>query len=272
MVHDGSDYLNYASMKNVLDNLIHRLEIPDCIVAFTDSPDRLREYANDAAHAKFLTEELVPDLERRLPLIGRPHARALMGASFGGVAALSTAFRYPGFWGRLLLQSGSFGADATARVERLLAAYAFALLGNASGRVLTTTSYAIGDTRTPARYAVYRVVASTAFALILMQWLDALGVVLGAVIAAWVETIALGWKLRTQIGGLGLEKVPVTRALLLGAISIAPALAAKHGMPEEIVTSLVGSIGVLAVFGAAFALAAPALGIFDLRSLLRRRR
>jgi len=108
IVHDGSDYLRYADMKNVLDNLIHRLEIPDCIVVFTDSPDRLREYANDANHAKFLTEELVPDLERRLPLIGRPHARALIGASFGGVAALSTAFRYPGFWGRLLLQSGSF--------------------------------------------------------------------------------------------------------------------------------------------------------------------
>jgi enterochelin esterase family protein len=31
-----------------------------------------------------------------------------MGASFGGVAALSTACRYPGFWGRLVLQSGSF--------------------------------------------------------------------------------------------------------------------------------------------------------------------
>ena len=31
-----------------------------------------------------------------------------MGASFGAVASLSTAAAYPGFWGRLLLQSGSF--------------------------------------------------------------------------------------------------------------------------------------------------------------------
>ena len=31
-----------------------------------------------------------------------------MGASFGAVAAFSTAARYPGTWGRLLLQSGSF--------------------------------------------------------------------------------------------------------------------------------------------------------------------
>lgn len=108
VVHDGSDYMNFAKMKVVLDNLIHRLEIPDMIVAFTDSPDRLREYANDAGHAKFLTEELLPDLTRRLPIVDRPQGRCLMGASFGAVAAFSTAWRYPGVWGRLLLQSGSF--------------------------------------------------------------------------------------------------------------------------------------------------------------------
>ena len=31
-----------------------------------------------------------------------------MGASFGAVAALSAAYRYPGVYGSLLLQSGSF--------------------------------------------------------------------------------------------------------------------------------------------------------------------
>lgn len=108
VVHDGRDYLRYASMKVILDNLIHRLEIPSLIAVFVDSPDRLREYADDPAHAKFLSEELVPDLERRLPLVAEPRGRCLMGASFGGVASLSAAYRYPGFWGRLLLQSGSF--------------------------------------------------------------------------------------------------------------------------------------------------------------------
>jgi enterochelin esterase-like enzyme len=108
VVHDGSDYLKYSGMKAVLDNLIHRLEIPDVVVAFTDSPARLQEYANDARHARYITEELVPHLAGRFPLVDRPSARCLMGASFGAVAALSTAHRYPGFWGRLLLQSGSF--------------------------------------------------------------------------------------------------------------------------------------------------------------------
>lgn len=108
VVHDGHDYLRYAAMATVLDNLIHRLEIPGLIVAFTSSPDRLREYANDERHAAFIAEDLVPFLERRFPLEGRPQGRCLMGASFGAVASLSTAWRYRGMFGRLLLQSGSF--------------------------------------------------------------------------------------------------------------------------------------------------------------------
>ena len=108
LVHDGHDYLRYASMGAVLDNLIDRLELADVIVVFTSSPDRLREYADDERHARFLTEELVPYVERLFPIDSQPQARCLMGASFGAVAALSTAFRYPGFYGRLLLQSGSF--------------------------------------------------------------------------------------------------------------------------------------------------------------------
>ena len=108
VVHDGHDYLHYASLGAVLDNLIARLEIPDMVVALTSSPDRLREYANDDRHARFLSEDLVPYLERKFPLDAQPKARCLMGASFGAVASLSAAWRRPGFYGRLLLQSGSF--------------------------------------------------------------------------------------------------------------------------------------------------------------------
>lgn len=109
VVHDGRDYLRFSEFKTVLDNLIHRLEIAPMIVALVDPVgNRLEEYADHEPHARFLTEELVPAMEQRFPLAGRPGARGLMGASFGAVAALSTACRYPGFYGRLLLQSGSF--------------------------------------------------------------------------------------------------------------------------------------------------------------------
>jgi len=108
IVHDGGDYLGYAAAKTVLDNLIHRLDVAELVAAFVYPGDRLAEYANSAAHARFLTAELLPRLEAELPLSGTPAARCLMGASFGAVASLATAFRHPDVYGSLLVQSGSF--------------------------------------------------------------------------------------------------------------------------------------------------------------------
>jgi enterochelin esterase-like enzyme len=108
IVHDGGDYLRYAAAQTVLDNLIHRLDMAETVAAFTYPGDRLTEYANSAAHARYLTAELVPRLEAEFPLAAAPADRCLMGASFGAVASLSAAYRYPGVYGSLLLQSGSF--------------------------------------------------------------------------------------------------------------------------------------------------------------------
>jgi len=99
IVHDGGDYLRYADAKTVLDNLIHRLDVAELVVAFIYPGDRLAEYANSAAHARYLTAELLPRLEAELPLAGTPSGRCLMGSSFGAVASLSTAYRYPEVYG-----------------------------------------------------------------------------------------------------------------------------------------------------------------------------
>jgi enterochelin esterase family protein len=108
VVHDGEDYLRYAAMKTVLDNLIHRLDMAETVVAFIRPGNRLVEYANSAAHARFVRSELVPTLEAELPLAATSSARCLMGSSFGAIASLSTAVRHPGVFGSLLMQSGSF--------------------------------------------------------------------------------------------------------------------------------------------------------------------
>lgn len=108
VVHDGGDFLEYASMKTVLDNLIHRMDMAPVVVAFTHPGERLTEYPNSSSHARWITSELVPHVEEQFPLIAHPSGRALMGSSFGAIAALSTAVRYPETYGSLLLQSGSF--------------------------------------------------------------------------------------------------------------------------------------------------------------------
>jgi enterochelin esterase-like enzyme len=108
LVHDGPDFLQYAAAKTVLDNLIHRLDVEETVVAFLHPKDRLNEYANSSAHSRFLTSELVPRLETELPLMGKRSARCLLGSSFGAVASLAAAVRSPETYGSLVLMSGSF--------------------------------------------------------------------------------------------------------------------------------------------------------------------
>jgi enterochelin esterase-like enzyme len=108
VVHDGGDFLQYSAAKVVLDNLIHRGEIAPTIAAFLHPKDRLVEYANSAEHARFLTDELLPHLETEFPLVSNRTGRTLLGASFGAIAALSTAYASPSTYGSLVLMSGSF--------------------------------------------------------------------------------------------------------------------------------------------------------------------
>ena len=115
---DGEDYLRFASMKSVLDNLIHSYEIAPLIVVCTQSPDRMTEYAADQRTARFVAEELVPHVESRYPAYGRPKDRGIMGASLGAVAALHAAWKHPGFFGNLLLQSGSFAFTDIGRSQK----------------------------------------------------------------------------------------------------------------------------------------------------------
>ena len=118
IVHDGFDYLKFAALQTVLDNLIDALEIPPLIAALTQSPDRLKEYAGDDRHAEFVAKEIPKALADHYPLAEGPWARGLLGASFGGVASLHTAWRYPEVFGRLLLQSGSFVFSDIGRHQR----------------------------------------------------------------------------------------------------------------------------------------------------------
>ncbi len=203
--------------------------------------------------------------------------RARLGASLARIAVLTVpatlAFALlGGDLVALLLQSGSFDRQATARVEPLLSAYGFALLGNAAGRVLTTTAYALGDTKTPARFAVLRVFVSTALALVLMRPLGVLGVVLGAVIAGWVETCAMGFRLSRAIGGLGLEAVRAGRIAALGGLSVGAGVLVRAVLPATLRGTTIGAMLTLGTFGVAFVVCCPVLGLFDVRSLLRRAR
>jgi enterochelin esterase family protein len=108
ILHDGNDFLRYGALDVVLDNLIERLEIGSVVAVLCNPGDRLREYGADDRHATYLATELLPAVEAEVPLVKRSEARCVVGASFGAVATLHAAWRYPGVFGRLALMSGSF--------------------------------------------------------------------------------------------------------------------------------------------------------------------
>lgn len=226
--------------------------------------------------------ELARDTAEQDPEKRRAAMRDRIGQSLSRVTALSLpAGLALLLLGRelvaVLVQTGKFDRSATERVATLLAAYGVSLLPNAAGRVLITASYALGDTRTPVRYAIYRVVVSTLIALALMKPLGVLGVVLGAVTAGWVETIALALRLRKDIGGIGLHHIRLWPALAAGGLSCSAGLLVRFALPDSVATMTIATLPlgpalVLAAFGAVFAVAAPAFGLVRLGALLRRRR
>ncbi|MCP3974038.1 MAG: hypothetical protein GY720_06040 [bacterium] len=101
VVHDGSDYLNFAALGTVLDNLNTTTSVAALMV---NPDDRMVEYGADARHAEHLICEALPTAGEGVTIskvIG-------LGTSFGGVAALHAAWQYPGTFSALVLQSGSF--------------------------------------------------------------------------------------------------------------------------------------------------------------------
>lgn len=61
-------------------------------------------------YAEFLTSELMPWIEARFPVARGASQTGFGGSSYGAIAALYTAMRYPGRFGRLLLESPSLYA------------------------------------------------------------------------------------------------------------------------------------------------------------------
>jgi enterochelin esterase family protein len=118
IVQDGGDYRKFAGMRTVLDNLVGASEVAPMIVAFTSGVDRNREYGADPRQPDFLVNEVLPAICSRYPIVEGPEGRGLCGASFGGVTSLYTAWRYPGVFGKLLLQSGSFVFTDVGRHDR----------------------------------------------------------------------------------------------------------------------------------------------------------
>lgn len=124
VVQDGGAHLHRArwDMRIVLDNLIQQGAMPVTIGVFIDPgqvpaarpggpprDNRSCEYDSmDGRYARFLLEEILPEVERRYRLRPDGNSRAIMGGSSGGFCAFNAAWERPDRFQRVISMVGSF--------------------------------------------------------------------------------------------------------------------------------------------------------------------
>jgi enterochelin esterase-like enzyme/sugar lactone lactonase YvrE len=124
---DGHDYVKREGrwrVPVVFDNLIAGGTMPPTVAVFLDpghdpakdtpqSPwkNSNRSFEYDSLgdrYARFLLEEILPEVSKLQPLSDDPSLRAICGASSGGICAFTVAWERPDAFGKVLSTIGSF--------------------------------------------------------------------------------------------------------------------------------------------------------------------
>ncbi len=123
---DGHKYVNTEQeyrVPVVFDNLIHRHEMPVTIGVFVNpghageelpadpwrGSNRSAEYDSlGEQYARFLIDEILPEVAKKYALTSDPEARAIAGASSGGICAFTVAWERPDCFRKVISHIGSF--------------------------------------------------------------------------------------------------------------------------------------------------------------------
>jgi enterochelin esterase-like enzyme len=123
---DGHKYVNTEQEYRapvVLDNLIHKKEMPATIGVFVNpghvgselpadpwrASNRSNEYDTlSEQYARFLLEEVLPEVGKTYRLTTDPEARAIVGVSSGGICAFTVAWERPDAFRKIISHIGSF--------------------------------------------------------------------------------------------------------------------------------------------------------------------
>jgi gluconolactonase len=124
-VQDGLNRAKEWRLPQILDNLIHRKEVPPIIGIFVDpgvvpvanpandkaQPRFNRSFEYDSLgdrYARFLISELLPEVGKTYNLSVEANDRALAGASSGGICAFNAAWERPDAFRRVLSTIGTY--------------------------------------------------------------------------------------------------------------------------------------------------------------------
>lgn len=125
---DGQRALNPEGslrVQNVLDNLIHKRETPVTIGVFVTPGHRSAHYPDDLGmanpnhraeeydalddrYARFLIDELLPEIRRRYAISDDPDQHAIGGTSSGAICAFTVAWHRPDAFRKVISSIGSY--------------------------------------------------------------------------------------------------------------------------------------------------------------------
>lgn len=122
VVQDGWGRAKGWRLPQVLDNLIHKKEIPVQIGIFISpgvvpaanenaQPRFNRSFEYDSLgdrYARFLIEEILPEVKKNYQLSDDPNDRAIAGSSSGAIAAFTVAWERPDQFRRVISTIGTF--------------------------------------------------------------------------------------------------------------------------------------------------------------------
>jgi putative peptidoglycan lipid II flippase len=183
----------------------------------------------------------------------------------------------------LLFQHGRFSASDTSYVWGVLAGSAVGLLATTIGRLYSAAFFALGDTKTPMRFAMIRValvgILGYLLAMIVppllhldMKW-GAAGLTASAGAAGWVEFSLLRRALQRRLGAVGIPFSFLARAWAMACLTALPATALRWIIPAHLL--VMRGLVILTVFGGLYLVAGHAIGLLDIgdvRAMVLRRR
>lgn len=122
VVQDGLNRAKGWKLTTVMDNLIHKQEMPVTIGVFIDPGVVPAPHENAEArynrsieydslgdrYARFLLEELLPEVGKQYNVSDNPNDRAIAGASSGAICAFNVAWERPDQFRRVLSTIGTF--------------------------------------------------------------------------------------------------------------------------------------------------------------------
>jgi enterochelin esterase-like enzyme len=98
-VLDGSNYVEKMDVPRILDHLMANKLVPSVIVVFSEPADRQEEYSRNPRWRTFITNELVPLVDKRFRTFPTPDHRIILGSSLAAYGAVDLAVAAPSVFG-----------------------------------------------------------------------------------------------------------------------------------------------------------------------------